>query len=120
MFKKTEQFIAPKWRPLDCRPGDLITAMRESLLIGAPIARFIIEYKGARHKLGVYANYSHGKWSNAEFYLDSERYTEIDEFCKKCSIDGERFVDIEFISILEDEDGGDPRNNVFLEKIGIR
>lgn len=120
MFKKIKQFIAPKWRPFACRPEDIIAVFRECISINAPMARFIVEYKGARHKLGMDANYERGKWSNIEFYIDGTRYATLEEFCENCTIDGDRFVDVEFISILEDEDSGDPRNNALFEKSGSK
>lgn len=114
MFKRIKQFITPKWRPLACRPDDIIALFRECISINAPMARFIIEYKGTRHKLGMDAEYERGKWSNVSFYVDDVRFATLEEFCMNCTIDGERFSEMEFISVLEDEDGGDPRNNVLL------
>ncbi len=70
--------------------------------------------------MGMDADYERGKWSNIEFYIDDTRYSTLEEFCENCMIDGDRFIETEFISILEDEDGGDPRNNVLFEKSGLK
>lgn len=115
-FNFFKQFITPKWRPLSCRPDDIIELFRNNLLIDAPMARFIVEHNGVRHRLGMDAEFNVGKWSNIGFYLDSTRYSTLEEFCANCTIDGDRFVEIGYISILEDEDCGDPRNNVSLIK----
>lgn len=115
-FNFFKQFITPKWRPLACRPNDIIALFRENLSIDAPMARFIIEHNGMQHRLGMDAEFKLGKWSNIGFYLDDSRFATLEEFCENCVIDGDRFVEIGYISILEDEDGGDPRNNTLLTR----
>lgn len=116
MFKKIRQFIAPKWRPLSCRPDDIIALFRENISINAPMARFIVEYNGTRHRLGMDAEYERGQWSNISFYIDSTRFATLDEFCRSCAIEGEKFTEMEYITVLEDEDSGDPRNNKLLTR----
>lgn len=115
-FNFFKQFITPKWRPLACRPNDIIALFRENISIDAPMARFIVEHNGVRHRLGMDAEYKLGKWSNIGFYVDGTRFSTIEDFCENCVLDGDRFMDLGYISILEDEDGGDPRNNAFLMK----
>lgn len=115
MFKNLfKQFIAPKWRPLSCRPEEIIDIFREGMSMDAPMARFVVEHKGIRHRLGMDAEYKQGKWSNVSFYLDETRYDTLEDFCLYCVIDGYRFLELELISVLEDEDVGDPRNNTLL------
>ncbi len=119
-FIHTKQFITPKFRPLSCSPGDIIALFRECISINAPMARFVVEHNGMRHRLGMDADYSSGEWSDIEFYLDDERFSTLDEFCEKCSIDGDLFAEMDMISVLEDEDAGDPRNNVMLSSREIK
>lgn len=115
-----KQLITPKWRPLSCTPDDIIMVFRECISINAPMARFVVEHNGIQHRLGMDADYSGGKWSDIKFYVDDERFSSLDEFWEKSRMDGERFADIDMISVLEDEDGGDPRNNLMLAKKGIK
>lgn len=115
-----KQFITPKWRPLSCTPGDIIAVFRECISINAPMARFVVEHNGIQHRLGMDADYSGGKWSDIKFYIDDERFSTLEEFCEKSRIDGDRFAELDMISVLEDEDGGDPRNNLMLAKRGAR
>lgn len=115
-----QQFIAPKWRPLSCTPNDIISVFRECISINAPMARFVVEHNGIQHRLGMDADYSGGKWTDIKFYVDDERFSSLEEFCEKSTMDGERFSEIDMISVLEDEDGGDPRNNLMLAKRGAK
>ncbi len=119
-FSHNKQFITPKWRPLSCTPGDITALFRECISINAPMARFIVEHNGMQHRLGMDADYSGGEWSNTEFYIDDERFSSLEEFCEKCRIDGDLFTEMDVISVLEDEDCGDPRNNVMLSSREVK
>lgn len=119
-FNHNKQFITPKWRPLCCTPGDITALFRECISINAPIARFVVEHNGMRHRLGMDAVYSGGEWSDIEFYLDDERFSSLEEFCEKCRIGGDLFAEMDVISVLEDEDCGDPRNNVMLSSREVK
>ena len=110
-----KQFITPKWRPLSCTPGDIISVFRKCISINAPMARFVVEYNGIQHRLGMDADYSGGKWSDVKFYVDNERFSSLEEFCEKSTIDGNRFAEMDIISVLEDEDGGDPRSKLTID-----
>lgn len=114
MFDLFKHFVAPKWRPLCCTPGDIITLFKEYILINAPMARFIVEHKGMRHRLGMDADYQKGVWSDIQFYIDDERFSSLEEFREKARIDGDLFMELDVINVLEDEDAGDPRNNTIL------
>ena len=107
-----KQFIAPKWRPLSCTPNDIISVFRGCISINAPMARFVVEHNGIQHRLGMDADYSGGKWTDIKFYVDDERFSSLEEFWEKSTIDGERFALMDMISVLEDEDGGDPRSKL--------
>ena len=113
-FKRfnNKQFIAPKWRPLSCTPNDIISVFRECISINAPMARFVVEHNGIQHRLGMDADYNGGKWTDIKFYVDDERFSSLEEFWEKSTIDGERFALMDMISVLEDEDGGDPRSKL--------
>ena len=117
MFGKFKHFVAPKWRPLCCTPGDIIAMFREYISINAPMARLIVKHKGMRHKLGMDADYDKGKWFDIQFYIDNERFSSLEDFTAKATIDGDLFMKLDVIDVLEDEDAGDPRNNALLSRI---
>ena len=119
-FSHNNQFITPKWRPLCCTPDDIITLFHECVSINAPIARFVVEHNGMRHRLGMDAVYSGGEWSDIGYYIDDERFSSPEEFCEKGRIGGELFAKLDMISVLEDEDCGDPRSNTMLSSREVK
>ncbi len=115
-----KHFVAPKWRPLCCTPGDIMALFNECISINAPMARFIVEHNGMRHRLGMDADYRHGEWSDIQFYIDDERFSSLEDFREKARIDGDLFSELDVINVLEDEDAGDPRNNTLLSSREVK
>lgn len=114
LFKKLQNFFSPQIKPLVCTPQDVFAYIEECIAINAPIGRLVIEHNGARHRIGVTADYDSKKgFFDIAYYLDDYLYTDYAEF-KIITLDGSYFCDLERITVIEDEDCGDPRANTIL------
>lgn len=104
------------YEPLICKPSDIFELIRGCVEINAPLCRLVVEINGKRHKIGVVSDCDSrtGKYFDTAFYFDEDEFPTLDELIDKVETDGAKVAALETITVLEDEDGGDPRNNVLL------
>lgn len=122
IFSKIKNAFNPQYEPLVCKPTDIIDLFEECVSIDAPLCNLIIEIHGKPHKIGVTSDYdSRAKKSfDIVFYLDDAEFSTLAELAEKAAADGMRFVELEIVTVLEDKEAGDPRNNTLLEKREIK
>lgn len=122
IFSKIKSAFNPKYEPLVCKPADILELLGECVSIGAPLCNLVIEINEKPHKIGVTSDYDSrtGKPFDIVFYLNGEEFPSLDELTEKAAIDGVRFVELETVTVLRDEEAGDPRGNALLEKREIR
>lgn len=121
-LEKLKNFFAPKWKPLVCRPADIIDLFRQDIAADTPLEDLTIAINGKPHRVGVSSDYDKsGGFSDTYFFLDDQCFKTLEGFVKKASVDGVLFSELETITILrENLDSGDPRNSVLLSQREIK
>lgn len=122
IFSKIKNAVKPHYEPLVCKPADIFDLIRECVEINAPLCRLIAEVNGKPHKIGVTSDYDSRTKEHFDiaFYLDDSDFPSLEALINNAKIDGFRIADLKTIIVLEDEDSGDPRNNVLLEQREIK
>lgn len=116
IFSGLKKIFDPRYAPLVCKPGDVFALIREFVDINAPLCRLVVEINGKPHKIGVTSDYNSraNEYFDIAFYLDDNEFPTLEELIEKAETEGVRVAALETITVLEDEDSGDPRNNVLL------
>ena len=99
-----------KWDPLVCRPQDIIDLCEECISIDAPELKLFFDYNGETHTVGISSYLSNPVASptNIRYYLDADEFMTIEDFKKSATINGTHFMDLEYVTVTEDELTGDP------------
>lgn len=128
-----QRLFARNWKPLICKPDDIIDLFKEALEIDVSVtvkgyaveydvrdvtvSGLVIEYNGQKHEIGVSADYSSQRgFFDIDFYLDEQHFLTLDELCTNARIDGVLFAGMDIIKVLEDKEIGNPRGNILLKK----
>lgn len=108
-FDKIMKMI--KWEPLKCRPQDIIDVMEECIRIDAPVMETSFDYDGKAHMVGIssYTESVAAPYTDIRYFLDDSEFETIDEFKKGATINGRRFMDLEYIAVTKDLHAGNPR-----------
>lgn len=116
VFSKIKSVFNPHYEPLLCKPADIFELIRECVDINAPLCRLVIEIHGKQHKIGVISDYDSRtkEYFDIAFYFDDSEFSTLEELIEKAGTDGVCVAELEMITVLKDEDSGDPRNNVLL------
>lgn len=122
IFSRIKNAVKPHYEPLVCKPLDIIDLFEECVSIDAPLCSLIIEIHGKPHKIGVTSDYDSRTKEHFDiaFYFDDAEFSALAELSEKAMVDGTRFVELETVTVLEDKESGDPRNNTLLEKREIK
>lgn len=122
IFSKIKNVFAPRCEPLVCKPADVFELIRECVDINAPLCRLVVEINGKPHKIGVTCDYNSRTKEifDIAFYFDDNEFPTLEKLIEKAETEGVRVAAIETITVLEDEDSGDPRNNVLLSDREIK
>lgn len=101
---------------LICKFQDIFDLMEESVRIDAPITRLIIRVDNQVHKIGVSADMTReGKYFDMIYYFDENECKSIPELKALLPYS---FGDA--VTVIEDEDMGDPHNNTLLSERELR
>ena len=121
-LEKLKNFFAPKWKPLVCRPVDIIDLFKQDIAIDAPLEDLTVEINGKPHRVGISSEYDRsGGFSYTYFFFDDQCFRTLKGFVEKCTVDGGLFTALETVKILrENLDSGDPRNSVLLSQREIK
>lgn len=116
LFSKIKNVFDPHYEPLVCKPADIFELFRECVEFDALLCRLVVEINGKQHKIGVTSDYNSrtGEFFDIAFYLDDSEFPTLEALINNAEIDGFRVAEFKTITVLEDEDSGDPRNNVLL------
>lgn len=122
VFSKIKSVFNPHYEPLICKPADIFELIRECVDINAPLCRLVIEIRGKQHKIGVISDYDSRtkEYFDIAFYFDDSEFSTLDKLIQKAEADEVRVAELETITVLKDEDSGDPRNNVLLSDREIK
>lgn len=122
VFSKIKNVFAPKHEPLVCKPSGVFELIRQCVDINAPPCGLVVEINGKTHKIGVASDYDSrtDKYFDVEFYFDDMEFASLPELIEKAQTDNVRVAELGTITVLEDEDGGDPRNNALLAEREIK
>lgn len=122
ILSKIKNIFAPRYEPLVCKPADVFELIRECVDINAPLCRLVVEINGKPHKIGVTCDYNSRTKQifDIAFYFDDNEFPTLEKLIEKAETEGVRVAAIETITVLEDEDSGDPRNNVLLSDREIK
>lgn len=113
--------LFPKWVPLVCKPQDIVELIQQCVDVDAPLCRLVVEYHGVRYQVGVTSDFEAGKGCfDIVYYLDEQEFDTLEDFCRYALMGDTHFMNLETITVLEDEDAGDPRSYVLLEQREIK
>lgn len=122
LFTKLKNVFSPSYEPLVCKPADIFELIQDYVDINAPLCRLVVEINGKRHRIGVASDYDSRtkEYFDVAFYFDDSEFPTLEKLIEKAETDGARVAELDTITVIEDEDGGDPRNDILLAKREIR
>jgi len=105
------------WEPLKCNTSTIIELMKQCEDSG--MLEIIFSYNEKIFNVGISSDYDNGRFFDTTYYIDDQQYLTLTEFCEKSTINGQLFINIDYIYILE-ADEGNPRNLTLLDEFEKR